>query len=46
MRFSIQKELFDLLPDLTIGMVVARGLDNTRFSEEIGPLLAQTIEEM
>jgi DNA/RNA-binding domain of Phe-tRNA-synthetase-like protein len=45
MRFSIQKELFDLLPDLTLGVVVARGLDNTRPSPEIEQLLLQTLEE-
>ena len=35
MLFSIQKELFDLLPDLTIGVVVAKGVDNTHPSPEI-----------
>ncbi len=46
MYFSIQKELFDILPDLTIGMVVAAGVDNTRRSKEIETLLSQAIEEM
>lgn len=46
MRFSIQKELFDLLPDLTIGMVVARGVGNTHSSKEIDDLLTQAIEEV
>ena len=46
MIFSIQKELFDILPDLTIGMVVAREVDNTRTSREIDALLAQAVEEM
>ena len=46
MLFSIQKELFDRLPDLTIGMVGATGIDNTRPSKEIEDLLDQTIEEM
>ena len=44
MLFSIQKELFDLLPDLTIGMVVARGVDNTHPFPEINDLLTQAIE--
>jgi len=44
MRFSIQKELFDHLPDLTIGMVVAKGVDNTHPSKEIDDLLTQAIE--
>jgi len=46
MRFVIQKELFDVLPDLTIGVVVATGLDNTRASGEIERRLGQAIEEM
>jgi len=46
MFFSIQKELFDILPDLTIGTVVARDVDNTRPSEEIDDLLTQAVEEM
>lgn len=46
MRFSIQKELFDLLPDLTIGMVVGTGLDNTRPSSEIDQLLDRSVEEL
>jgi DNA/RNA-binding domain of Phe-tRNA-synthetase-like protein len=43
MRFIIQKELFDQLPDLTIGVVVATGLDNTHFCEEIETLLAESV---
>ena len=46
MRFSIQKELFDVLPDLTIGVAVATGIDNTRPSREIEERLQQTIEGM
>jgi DNA/RNA-binding domain of Phe-tRNA-synthetase-like protein len=46
MFFSIQKELFNILSDLTIGMVVAREVDNTKPSREIETLLSQTIEEM
>jgi len=46
MYFSIQKELFHILPDLTIGMVMAMGMDNTRPSGEIETLLSNTIEEM
>ncbi|MGQ9645723.1 MAG: B3/B4 domain-containing protein [Thermodesulfobacteriota bacterium] len=45
-RFSIQKELFDLFPGLTIGVVVAMGVDNTRPSGEVDPLLSHAIEEM
>ncbi len=46
MFFSIQKELFDILPDLTIGVVVARDVDNTHPSKEIDDLLTQAIEEV
>ena len=46
MLFSIQKELFDILPDLTIGMVVAKDVDNTRPSKEIDDLLTQAGKEM
>ena len=46
MHFSIQKELFDILPDLTIGMVVSTGVDNTHPSKGIDDLLTQAIEEM
>ena len=41
MRFSIQKELFDVLRGLTIGVVVAKGIDNTHPSKEIDELLQQ-----
>ena len=46
MQFTIQKKLFDILPDLTIGMAVAQGIDNTRPSREIDDLLAQAVVEM
>ena len=46
MLFSIQKELFDVLPELTIGVVVAAGLDNTHPSKEIGDLLDQSVEKL
>jgi len=46
MFFSIQKEIFDILPDLTIGMVVAKGVDNTYPSKEIDDLLAKAVEEV
>jgi DNA/RNA-binding domain of Phe-tRNA-synthetase-like protein len=46
MFFSIQKEIFDILPDLIIGMVVAKGVDNTHPSKEIDDLLAKAVEEV
>ena len=46
MFFSIHKEIFDILPDLTIGMVVAKDVDNTHPSKEIDNLLARAVEEV
>jgi len=46
MLFSIQKDLFDILPDLTIGLVVAKGVDNTHSSKEIDDLLDRAVEEV
>ncbi|OGP68110.1 MAG: hypothetical protein A2170_04025 [Deltaproteobacteria bacterium RBG_13_53_10] len=46
MFFSIQRELFQILPELTIGVVVATELDNTRLSAEIETLLTRTLEEL
>ncbi len=46
MFFTIQKELFDLLPNLTIGVFVALGVDNTRPSKEIDAILSQAIDEL
>jgi DNA/RNA-binding domain of Phe-tRNA-synthetase-like protein len=46
MFFSVQKELFDILPDLSIGMVVAKGVDNTRLSKEIDDFRIGAVEEM
>ncbi|HMK74558.1 MAG TPA: hypothetical protein VK568_00100 [Thermodesulfobacteriota bacterium] len=46
MFFSVQKDLFDILPGLTIGMVVAKDVDNTRPSKQIDDLLTQAVEEM
>jgi DNA/RNA-binding domain of Phe-tRNA-synthetase-like protein len=46
MLFSIQKELFDCLSDLTLGVVVATGMDNSRPSPEIEQLLLKGVEEL
>jgi DNA/RNA-binding domain of Phe-tRNA-synthetase-like protein len=46
MHFSIQEELFNVLPDLTIGIVVGMDVNNSRPVKEIDDLLTQAIEEM
>jgi len=46
MRFSIAAELFSILPDLTIGVIVASGVDNRRSYKEIDELLSEAIERL
>lgn len=46
MRFSIAPRLFEIFPDLSIGVVVVKGLANDRPSEEIESLLSETIERV
>ncbi len=46
MYFAIQKELFDVLPDLSIGVVVGKDLDNTRPHADIDQLLEHAIETL
>lgn len=46
MRFSIAPKLFEIFPDVSIGVVVAKGLANDRSSEEIESLLSETIARM
>ncbi|MGQ9508149.1 MAG: B3/B4 domain-containing protein [Thermodesulfobacteriota bacterium] len=46
MLFSIQKELFDLLPDLIIGVVVAQGVNNSLYCDEIEALFQESIERL
>lgn len=46
MEFSIQQELLEVLPDLTIGVVVATNLDNARPSREIDDLLTGVLARL
>ncbi len=46
MLFSIQKELFDPLPDLTIGVVVATGSTIPIPLRRLNTLLLRTVEEL
>ncbi len=46
MFFSVERELFNLLPDLTIGVVVATGVDNSQPFAEIERLLVQAIDQV
>lgn len=44
MKFIVQKELFDVLDDLYIGVVVAKGVDNSKEYPEIDKLLDEAIK--
>lgn len=46
MRFSIAPRLFEIFPDLTIGVVVVKGLSNDRPCDEIETLLSETVEKV
>ena len=45
MQFIIDDKVFEILPEVCFGVVVARGLDNSGSNKEIWVLLEQTIEE-
>ncbi len=46
MRFLISEEIFEKFPDLTIGLVYGKNLDNSANNEEIIKLLRQKEEEL
>lgn len=43
MKFKIEKEIFDKIPDLFVGVVVARGIDNRSENKEIEALLTEAV---
>ena len=43
MKFEVAKEIFDKLPNACFGVVMARGVDNTKSCAEIDDLLAESI---
>jgi DNA/RNA-binding domain of Phe-tRNA-synthetase-like protein len=43
MKFVIEKEIFDKLPDLFVGIVVAKGVDNSCVNPQISSLLAESV---
>jgi DNA/RNA-binding domain of Phe-tRNA-synthetase-like protein len=45
MQFIIEDRVFDILPEVCFGVVVARGLDNSGLNNEIKAILQQAIEE-
>lgn len=45
MQFIIDDKVFEILPEVCFGVVVARGLDNSGSNKEIWVLLEQTIEK-
>ena len=46
MKFTVAKELFDKLPEVCFGVVVARGIDNTKDRPEIRDLLAAQVSRV
>lgn len=44
MKFKIEKPIFEKLPNLYVGVVVAKGLDNTRKYPEIAKMLDDSIK--
>ncbi len=45
MKFIIENKVFEILPEVCFGVVVARGLDNSGNNKEIWNFLEQVIEE-
>lgn len=45
MKFIVEKEIFDLIPDVCFGVVVAKGMDNTKDYHKIQQLLNEGIQE-
>ena len=43
MKFKIEKAVFDKIPNLYVGVVVAKGVDNTKVYPEIGALLDESL---
>ena len=44
MKFIIQKEIFDKLDNLVVGVVVAKGIDNSKDYKEISKMLDESIK--
>lgn len=45
MKFVVQKDVFEVLPNVYFGVVIARGVDNRNPSEMVAKLLDNSIEE-
>lgn len=46
MKFSVSSRLFDEFPDLSLGIVIAQGLDNLGSADELRPLIFAQQEEI
>jgi len=44
MKFIIQKEIFEKIDNLVVGVVVAKGIDNSKEYKEIDKLLDESIK--
>ncbi|NQU82437.1 MAG: hypothetical protein HQ539_00615 [Parcubacteria group bacterium] len=46
MKFRIEKEIFEKYPELVVGVVVARGINNTGISEDVLSLIREKEKEI
>ena len=46
MKFSVSSRIFDEFPDLSLGIVIAQGLDNLGSADELRPLIFAQQEEI
>ena len=44
MKFIVEKEIFEKLPNACFGVVMAKGIDNSKAYPEIDRLLDESIE--
>ncbi len=46
MKFRIDEKVFEKVPELTIGLVVAEGIDNTKSVEKVDTMLAREVQKL
>lgn len=46
MKFTVEKEIFEKMPTVCFGVVVAKGIDNRKTYPEINTMLEENIEKV
>ena len=46
MKFIVDKKLFDLIPDVCFGVIIARDIDNSKEYPDISKLLDKEIDNI